>query len=123
MCRWRIPTWSWLNGDPDECTALTVSENVSPASECPLAPHEFLRVFVRNGQDVFRYPEGRYGNGELRYINEVPVLIVRGSRREIGEQIGNLALKPAARVVDLARAYPLKSIALSELFDRTRGSP
>ena len=49
-----------------------------------------------SGSDAFRYPEGRSGNGELRYVDGVPVLIVRGSHRAMGEQIGKLALKPAA---------------------------
>ena len=43
----------------------------------------------------FRFPEGRHGKGELRYINGVPVLILVGTPEEIGEQMGVLALKPA----------------------------
>ena len=49
--------------------------------------------------EPFRYPEGRYGKGELRYINGVPVLTAAGSPEEIGSQVGALALKPALPLV------------------------
>ncbi|HKB38426.1 MAG TPA: C45 family peptidase [Gemmataceae bacterium] len=48
----------------------------------------------------FRFPEKRHGKGELKYINKIPVLKVEGTPEEIGEQIGVLALKPAARALD-----------------------
>ena len=38
--------------------------------------------------EPFRFPEGRYGKGELRYINGVPVLTAVGTPEEIGGQIG-----------------------------------
>ena len=44
----------------------------------------------------FRYPEAKHGKGELRYINQVPVLLVAGTPEEIGEQMGVLAIRPAA---------------------------
>jgi predicted choloylglycine hydrolase len=65
---------------------------------------------VLHGEDAFRYPEGRFGNGELRYVNGVPVLIVRGSHRAMGEQIGKLALKPAARIAGLINSHADASI-------------
>jgi len=49
--------------------------------------------------EPFRYPEGRYGKGELRYINGLPVLTAAGSPEEIGSQIGALALKPSLPLV------------------------
>ena len=55
--------------------------------------------------EPFRYPEGRHGKGELRYINKVPVLIVEGTPAEIGEQVGVLALKPAAKIAKLVQDY------------------
>jgi predicted choloylglycine hydrolase len=61
--------------------------------------------------EPFRYPEARYGKGELKYINGLPVLSVAGTPEEIGEQIGILAAKPAARVLnypeDLLKHYHL----------------
>jgi hypothetical protein len=48
------------------------------------------------GQEPFRFPEGRHGKGELKYRNDLPVLIAQGTPEEIGEQIGVLAVKPAA---------------------------
>lgn len=47
----------------------------------------------------FRYPEGKHGGGELRSIEGIPVLTVRGTPEEMGEQHGVLALKPAAGLV------------------------
>jgi len=53
--------------------------------------------------EPFRFPEGRHGTGELKYINKIPVLTVSGTPEEIGEAVGVLALKPAARVLEYPR--------------------
>lgn len=58
----------------------------------------------------FRYPEGRHGRGELRYHEGVPVLIVRGSHAEMGEQIGVLALKPAAKAIELVNGFANRQV-------------
>ena len=47
-------------------------------------------------EETFRFPEGKHGKGELKYRNGLPVLIAQGTPEEIGEQIGVLAIKPAA---------------------------
>jgi hypothetical protein len=46
--------------------------------------------------EPFRFPEGKYGKGELKYRKGLPVLIAQGTPEEIGEQIGVLAVKPVA---------------------------
>jgi isopenicillin-N N-acyltransferase like protein len=51
--------------------------------------------------EPFRYPEGKHGKGELKYVDGVPVLTVQGSPEEIGEQIGVLGLKPVKGFPDL----------------------
>jgi hypothetical protein len=48
------------------------------------------------GSEPFRFPEGKHGEGELKYRNGLPVLIAAGTPEKIGEQIGVLAVKPAA---------------------------
>jgi isopenicillin-N N-acyltransferase-like protein len=53
----------------------------------------------------FRYPEAAHGNGELRYVNDVPILLVQGSPAEMGEQIGALALKPIDDVKQLSDKF------------------
>jgi isopenicillin-N N-acyltransferase like protein len=55
--------------------------------------------------EPFRYPEGKHGRGELRYISGLPVLTVGGSWEEMGEQVGVLALKPADSLVAHFREY------------------
>lgn len=55
--------------------------------------------------DVFRYPEGTHGRGELRYRSGVPVLVVQGSPEEIGAQMGVLALRPAAKAIGLFERF------------------
>jgi isopenicillin-N N-acyltransferase-like protein len=50
--------------------------------------------------EPFRYPEGRHGKGQLRIIEGIPVLTVAGTPREIGEQVGALALKPAKGLLE-----------------------
>lgn len=46
-------------------------------------------------QDAKRFPAGKHGAGELRYVEGVPVLTVRGSPADMGEQFGTLAVKTA----------------------------
>ena len=55
--------------------------------------------------ELFRYPEAKSGKGELRYVKNLPILVVQGSPQEIGEQVGRLALKPASGLVKLADAF------------------
>jgi isopenicillin-N N-acyltransferase like protein len=54
----------------------------------------------------FHYPEQKHGKGELRYINEIPVLTVEGTPEEIGDQIAVLAGKPADRI----QQYPREAV-------------
>ncbi len=53
----------------------------------------------------FRYPEARYGKGELRYVNHLPVLVVQGTPEEMGEQLGVLALKAATGLKELSEGF------------------
>lgn len=62
-------------------------------------------VGVSNAAESFRFPEATYEKGQLRYINDVPVLSVRGSPEDIGRQIGVLALKPSLSLVDRFRDH------------------
>src|SRR5215475_4944729 len=51
----------------------------------------------------FRYPEATAHGGRLEYYGPVPVLTVTGTPADVGRQVGALALRPAARLLD----YPL----------------
>src|SRR5262245_48450803 len=51
----------------------------------------------------FRYPEASAHGGRLEYHGPIPVLTVAGGPGEIGRQVGELALRPAVRLLD----YPL----------------
>ena len=66
---------------------------------------------VKGQSRPFRYPEKQWGNGELRYINGLPVLTVTGSPEQIGEAVGVLAVKPGRRMLeypeDVLRRYHL----------------
>src|SRR6476659_9470525 len=44
-----------------------------------------------------RFPAAKSGKGELKYVNDIPVLTVEGTPEEIGGQFGELALKPATK--------------------------
>src|SRR5215510_12583362 len=48
-----------------------------------------------SGAEPKSFPEARHGKGELRYIDGVPVLIVKGKPAEMGEQFGKLAIANA----------------------------
>ncbi len=53
--------------------------------------------------EPFRYPTGRAGNAEMKYIHDLPVLTVGGSPEEIGTAVGRLALKPSSRLLSFPR--------------------
>ena len=54
-------------------------------------------------EEKFRYPAGKLGDAELRYVNSIPVLTVGGTPAEMGTGVGTLALKPGARLLDYPR--------------------
>jgi isopenicillin-N N-acyltransferase like protein len=60
----------------------------------------FAPAIVRAG-DSKPFPEAKYGKGELRYVDNVPVLIVSGKPAEIGEQFGKLAIENAPDLMGL----------------------
>jgi hypothetical protein len=62
-----------------------------------------LSPTLAHGAEPFRFPEKKYGTGELRYLNKVPVLTVSGTPAQIGEAVGVLAVKPAPKVLDYPR--------------------
>lgn len=75
-----------------------------------LRPRLFLLALVLAGltapvqsAEPFRYPEGKHGKGELRFLNGFAVLTVEGTPEEIGEQVAVLAGKPAERLLSFPR--------------------
>jgi predicted choloylglycine hydrolase len=59
----------------------------------------------------FRFPTGKNGKAELKYVDGVPVLVVTGTPEEIGTGVGALALKPGRRVL----GYPRELLGLADL--------
>lgn len=72
---------------------------------------------------TFTFPEGRSGVAHLTFSGPVPVLRVAGTPEEIGQQVAELALRPAHRILDypldlvasLVRSRPLARLTLSAL--------
>jgi len=52
-----------------------------------------------------QFPEARHGKGDLRYIDTVPVLMLRGKPAEMGEQFGKLAIKNAPDIDGLHKGF------------------
>jgi isopenicillin-N N-acyltransferase-like protein len=52
-----------------------------------------------HAQERFRFPEGTYQNGSLKYINGLPVLTLKGTPTEMGEQAAMLVAKPANKLL------------------------
>ena len=60
--------------------------------------YSFLVLFVAatvTAADPKSFPAAKHGNGELKYVEKVPVLVLRGSPAEMGEQFGKLAVANA----------------------------
>src|SRR5262245_7639452 len=85
-----------------------VSKGAMPPSdsEQPTPAHRAALVrWLSARAEPFRYPEAKHGKGELKYVNGVPVLRVEGTPEEVGEQVGVLALKPAAGLFNKAEQF------------------
>lgn len=68
----------------------------------------FASLYSANASEPFRYPEARHGKGELKYIANIPVVIVEGTPGEMGEQLGALAFRPATPLAKLADEFIAK---------------
>jgi isopenicillin-N N-acyltransferase-like protein len=66
------------------------------------------------GEETFRYREGKDGNGELKYINGLPVLVIEGTPEEMGRQQAALTREAAPRILE----YPQRLLGLIGLKDR-----
>jgi predicted choloylglycine hydrolase len=64
------------------------------------------------GDEPFRFPEARFGKGQLKYHEGVPVLVLEGTPAEIGAQAGVLTGKACAEVAN----YP------ADIVERLAGS-
>jgi hypothetical protein len=69
------------------------------AGVCSIAPAQ--------GNEPFRFPSGKHGKGELKYLDGIPLLVVQGTPQEIGEQCAVLVGKPSQR----ALAYPKEALS------------
>jgi hypothetical protein len=66
----------------------------------------FLAVSGVRAADTRSYAEGRSGNGELKYINDLPVLMVVGTPEEMGRQAAALTGDVVKKLAD----YPRKLV-------------
>src|SRR5579871_5741457 len=51
------------------------------------------------------YPAAKHGKGELRYVDKVPVLILKGTPAEMGEQLGVLGIRNAPDLAGLHNQF------------------
>src|SRR5688500_2287813 len=65
----------------------------------------FASVYSAHAAEPFRYPQARHGKGELKYIANIPVVLVEGTPAEMGEQLGTLALLPATPLLEIADGF------------------
>jgi len=70
-----------------------------------------LTLPARAADGPFRYQEGQHGKGELKYIQGIPVLVVAGAPKEMGEQIGTLTRDGTAGLLGYFRKL-LKEVNL-----------
>jgi hypothetical protein len=67
---------------------------------------------LARGAEPRPYAAGKYGHGELSYINGLPVLRVAGTPEEIGEQIGKLTAQPLTRLMEYPK-HLVKALGIS----------
>src|SRR5262249_50135710 len=64
-----------------------------------------LGAAMAQGMEPFRYAETKQSGGELRFINDLPVLTLAGTPEEIGEQAAAIAAKPAVKLFNYPREF------------------
>jgi isopenicillin-N N-acyltransferase like protein len=67
-----------------------------------------LLVSAARAENARTFVEGRSGGGELKYINDLPVLMLAGTPEEMGRQAAALSGEPAKKLV----GYPMKMLEL-----------
>jgi len=60
----------------------------------------FVLATPLSAAEPFRYPEGRHGQAELKYINGLPVIRLQGKPEEIGVQMAMLTARPAQKLLN-----------------------
>ena len=60
---------------------------------------------VGMAEKPFSYPKAKHGKGELKYVNGIPVVTLQGSPKEMGAQLGALALKSAKHLTELSDKF------------------
>jgi len=65
-----------------------------------------LAVSAARAADTRSFTEGRSGSGELKYVNDLPVLIVAGTPEEMGRQAAVLTGDVVKKLID----YPRKLV-------------
>jgi isopenicillin-N N-acyltransferase like protein len=61
------------------------------------------------------FPEAKFKGGELRVLSGVPVLVVQGTPEEMGEQFGELAVKPTKKLLGKINGFT-KSLGIEGVF-------
>lgn len=92
---------------------------------CMLVAALLCPILSSLAAEPYHYPTGEFGPAKLEYIQGLPVLEVRGTPAEIGEQVAKLALQPAPRILNYPKdflgqanmqiAYPLLQAACNGL--------
>ena len=75
------------------------------AERSPFAVLVLASCGLAAAQSPARFPAATHGKGELRYVETVPVLTVRGTSAEVGEQFGVLAVKNAPDLTGLRNGF------------------
>lgn len=60
---------------------------------------------VARGEEPKSFPAAKHANGELKYIDKVPVLVLKGKPAEMGEQFGKLAVANAPDLDGLHKRF------------------
>src|SRR5206468_12380840 len=71
--------------------------------------------FAPAADAITGFPDARRGKGELTHVQGMPVLTVRGTPAEIGEQFGTLAIKNAPDLDGLQKNF-LKDVKQDQKF-------
>ena len=90
----------------------------------------FALGVAATGAEPYRFAEGKHGKGEMRYVNDLPVMILEGTPEEIGEQHAVLLGDSIKKVADLPKqlikqhrvgaAWPLVAAAVDTRRHRPR---
>lgn len=101
------PLYGWLAAALLVTTSVALGQSAPVSADVPAIASHTVAKFQSGKQPQRYFHEGKSGGGQLLYISDVPVLLLKGSPEEMGKAEADLVAVNGREVLD----YPRKMLA------------